>query len=879
MKIYHLKKNKVLFFLPLAFILLFQTFLLSGCKLLVSQNPEDSFANRQLPRQLQLIANQTREFTKEIVERIIKRTETDKQNPNLLKVATIDSGLDLVQPDLIDQLDYNVKDGKILGVGYDIMGKDNFPSYVMVDPTLFAFGAEKVENGIIHGQIEAPLAFMQKINQRFIQLILEGIANHPQLRTSYFARLNDKNFTVFGLDYLMHEWNADGDPFKDYNEAETEKQLIKINPRPEDKVKLEFYTRFNNSWAFNSEYNAPAAMNGTSQKIEHFKEFYNLVDASLKQIDQEFQYHKQIEQITSYMSVHSEQGRKKKEVTINPYSTVNDIKKLIMSTGSFMTIGYKAFDFVEKMRQQITELSDNPGLNSKEAFLKAQSDLEKALLYFSQNPDLTPQQRESAQVLQKQMPIVRQTFDMALKTMEESPEGDKLRSQIRRDLVRSYHPYISSETLSNEHHTHVSATIAKQNPDIRIYPVKVTTQTVAAPEQLARFMAQFADEMKEWSKDPLIKELLKEIMAEYKTEDIKGFDLEKEMKKYVEANMLNLLFVKEIFQAIQHVGEQKIKLANVSLGTTFQKSHDGEQAARSAAGDIFAEFVRYKMGEAIEKYAPGTLFLVATGNDGGWFDGVSKSAFPVGLTSIRLDRIAKRTGLPDAPNNTVKNVLGVASVNATDATLSSFTNLLLDIRTEQIFSTGEEVIASVPSRQQETHDKMTEKLFTPLTTALDEVYSAIDDIEKPADEKANKEFWKNLLAISSMRVTKYKLKESFAQLLRIAYPITRHKMSGTSMATPTATGVLADFVIKKAKSLGVSAKEIYNHPQFAPAVLIQDAIKMATTKQYGGMLTLRMLIDGIKTWEPTENQSKAQSIVDGLKNSAAYISCAKAHRW
>ncbi|MBL7542934.1 MAG: S8 family serine peptidase [Bdellovibrionaceae bacterium] len=851
-----MRANRLFLSVTLAFFLL-----LNSCRLLVGQNPRDSFASKKLPRALELIANQKREFTPELNKRIADRLA--KENPaDLIPVGVIDSGLDLTHPDLIDQLAYKMKDGKVIAVGRDIMGADSMPSYMMVDPTLFSYGAEAVKNGLIYGEKASPLQYMKQVNERFTQLLLQGIAESPALSSSYFSKVTSGTFTVFGFETWLQE-QEEFARLEQYRKSLAEnKVLTATTPDPKKIFSEQSLKALQEPWEFVKSENLPSNVD-SAFLLEHFDLFYELVKSSLERVDSEFKIKKNRQQLKEFLKYHSS-STKPDPIKITQDSLSRSADAILKNAGAFIMLGYDAFDPLYDLKQLVSKMSQHPELPLDQQLFLAKQKIKEGLENIETLPKVSEPQKLKVAKAKGALDSLNAVLDYLYKYETDPAERAAYDSQKRRWIVRTMHPYIDSASLSNSHHTHVASTIARQHKNIRIYPIKATTQSVASPEQYRELAAGLETEFKTWLKEPLIQDLVQQIGKEYKQNNITESRLLKEMRAYAEANPLNLIFIDEVFKGIQEAGNAKLLLTNVSLGTMFKKNHDSKQKWAAIASDIYSEFVRYKMGQTIRDHAPGTLFMVANGNDGAWVDGVSKSAFPVGITSERLIKIAAQKGVADAPNNVVKNVMGVGSVNPNEKTLTSFSNFLLDSRIPQIFSTGEEIMAAVPPRQSSWHqaqvDAALKENFAPLKDLSSVEIDLIRDLNNPKSMAAY-EFLKKLNTGLTSATT------ALAQSLAITNPVSRNKMSGTSMATPTATGIIAVFLAKKREALGMSHvlfEELYNHEEFKPEKIIADVFKIAQAKSLSGSISLHLLIEGIRTWKPDTDESKIKKALKAL---------------
>ncbi len=828
-------------------------------RLLISQNPQDSFVNGILPRQLFLIANQTREFSRELTEAIVKRVEADKSNPRLQYVGVIDSGLDLVHPDLVGQLAYEVKDGKIVGAGKDVMAKDMLPSYVMVDPTLFAFGAEEIVNGLIKGPKESPIAFMKEINDYFTQDLMEKIRNEPKLKETYFSKLDANLLSLFKIDIAYQQWQK-SDLIKQHVEKSIAAALvpgifIKDNGSASSGIK----TSVEGNWILSSEISGLKILDVLT-RMPGFDIFHKMIEDSLAKTEAKYSFLKHKENLRRYILSHSA-SRNEEELNAK-------VMEYMLKTGKFIAAGYEAYNPIAVLSEMLGSVVGAPQLSTKEQIDKFIQEAQERVAYLEGNHDLDPQQKAMVAKLKKQIPFFKQALDKLKVALEDTTEGKKLRSQLRRNSVRNFHPYISSESGSNSHHTHVASTVAKQNENIRIYGIKVITQSAATPVQSQILVDQYRADIEKWLELPMIQELVKVIISEYKV-PLKESRVKEELAKYIAGNSLGIIFMDEVLEAIKEVGRKKIKLTNISLGLTFMKSHVGQRRNQSIAEDIFSEYIRYKMGETIKKDAPKSLFFVATGNDSGWIDGQTKSAFPVGVYSERLDKISKEKQLPTAPNNSLDNIVAVASVNPKRKTLTGFTNIILDDRITQIASTGEEITAAIPRRDSSEHEQLVAKLFQQPLETINAVSDLVGKLNVDKGDAGKMQIHKqNTMFFSAWNFLGGLMGNGFVKVFHSKTAVETAEMSGTSMATPSATGKTADFVDKKAAELGVAASEVYDHAEFTPKVLLADLKTLATDKAIGGsFMKLSLLTEGIKTWKKSKGKVSIENELRAFKKS------------
>lgn len=839
-----MKKNK--FLLPIA--LLSCTLLVSACDPLLSQNPADTFWDKKFPKQLEWIRSQMREIPLKVQEKIVTRVLKDQQRKDLLKVAVIDSGVDIAHPDLINQIAYRVQDNHIIGAGYDIMGEGTFGSHVLVDPTLFAFGAESLREGRIVNPPESPLKELEVMNNRFRDLVMNGIQADPVLKASLFSKLTRDSFTVLGFEHLK---NKPDSYYESYEQVKKEGRLINESTVG-DGFRKKQVSVAQNKWTDMGEDHTPQALDMMSN-IEGADHFIKLLVDAYKTLDTEMNFTKKVSLLVQFQNTLN----KKEDVMEDS----EKFPKVLKQAMEFVVYGVDAYDPILSLERTFRSSDEYNNLTFAEALRKFHAAKKQQLEDLLKNPDLLKTERDTLEKNKGQMEVLGNIFENLIALQKDPAAYNKMRSELRRYVYRTKHPYIAAESNGNSHATHVSGVIAKQHPNIRIVPMRVTTQTVVTSKaRQQEVIDHLLSEFEKFKESPYFEPLKKEISREYGGMKVSDKNISDGVKKYVNKNSLNALFIQDVLNAVAFAGKEQLKLANVSLGTTFKKNHSLDAKMNSLAEDIFSEFARYQIGKTIQDKAPGTLFMIATGNDGGWVDGISKSAFPVGITSLRLMKISKELNLPPSPNNNTKNVLAVASINP-NGTLTPFTNILLDPNIPQIFSTGEEIKSSIPAKSLEETSEVIGKKITPIKLLLSKMAGVFLRMDKGAStEEMDKQMEESGRDLSFMQ----NFPETLSLLLHMQEPITRANMSGTSMATPTVTGVIARYIAEKMKKEKISSDDLYMHPELKPEVLIKDIMAMSKSNALTPMITVQMLTEGIKTWEKSRGeilQKKAINIL------------------
>lgn len=822
-------------------------FLVAGCDPLLSQNPADTFWAKKFPKQLEWIRSQMREIPLATQEKIVARVHKDQNRKDLLKVAVIDSGVDVAHLDLIDQIAYRVENNRIVGAGFDVMGDGRFGSHVLVDPSLFAFGARELRDGRIVDPPESPLKLMEQVNSRFRDIIMDGIQADPLLKASLFSKLTRESFTVFGFEYVKQKPN---DYIKEYEENKKSGNLTNAQSVPDGRAKTRTI-KILEDWTFMTDDHKPEALKSVSN-IEHGDRFLKLITQAYETIDSEMDFTKNVNRYSEFKNT--------LEGKSDPKDDENKFPEKLKKAMEFVILGPDMYDPIMELERVFKGSRDFKDLSFADAFRKFHADNAAKLEDLLQKPDLDKKDRLDLEKNKAQMTVYANLIENIISLEKDPVAYKKMRSGLRRFVYRTKHPYIAEESNENSHATHVSGVIAKQHPNIRIVPIRVTTQTVAVgKDRRQEIVNNLFAEMKLFMQSPYYQPLKSEIAREYGNIKMSDSAILTELKKSMLRKPLNALFIQDVLIAVEAAGKDQVKLANVSLGTTFKKNHSLDQKKASMVEDLFSEFARYKIGQTIQEKAPGTLFMIATGNDGGWIDGISKSAFPVGITSMRLMKITQERGLKPSPNNSTKNVLAVASINP-NGTLTPFTNILLDPNIPQIFSTGEEIKSSVPAKDTSAASEVVQKIYHPVQKLFAQMGISSRRYEDQLSMEEQME--KMDREIMDMKLT-IKLPDSLETLIHIKNPVNRANMSGTSMATPTVTGVIARYIAEKMIKEKISSDHVYSHPSFQPERIIKDVMQMSKTNTISSMLTVKMLVDGIKTWENSKN---APAQMKAMKN-------------
>jgi subtilisin family serine protease len=883
-----------------------------------AQDPGLIFSDGVLPKMLDSIANQTHELR--IISREQKeRLTSDKSNPNLVEVAVIDSGTDVGHPDLASQMAYDTdENGDIIGAGYDVLGGDHFASGRLIDPTLFAFGASNVSEGFITNAPKNPLELIKDYNESFVSYLLSEVAKDPILSQSLFAKLSSSSINLYGADWWVDLENTDtGFEREKYQELLIEGRLYKVGLSPADASKVgmdpvEFNYALNEPWftdagsglpSFKSTNNQVAEGSGINS-VEHADRFFDLVKKVLKEFPQTRSYFQSKATLLQYLedldfsagTGDVEKGRK--------------VTNLLSRALQFKLYGEKVADPVYNVNRLIhefgVELADFkrsviesngvvPKVLEEGAPLEIYYKIIDAILSHTNKTemDLTPAETQKTEALREKLEGIKKLVRWVVEERSIGTPGlvnpDKPTPQAslnRRHLYYRNHPFANSGESEGSHGTHVARTIARQNKDVRIYPVRVLTGGVSLPKSVKEELkAKMLSEMKVWAAGPVVFRGLVDRAHElfpYLTESndpaVRAAQVEKlfaDMSSTFdvgfdsEYNMFE--FINQINKAVRHISERGIRFANVSLGgklesKTASLKDKNESGKKQKLYDLLSsEFQKFLIGKTIKYEGANTLFFVAMGNSNSWVDGLSRSAIPVDPSSVWLKPFERPELGETVPNNHIENIVGVGSL-APNGQLSTYTNVPLGQDPPVLFVRGEQVYASVArtdiSGTREIFDYLAlESLsLNPFSSAYDQrvldFLEGFASLKTVADEGKRKKLELRLAGLfNSLNTIHHKLKDVLVLHLSQKIPDLGALFNGTSMASPHALGQAIGYYLE-----GETQK---SGAEFAPRKVLEELLEKSQPVLGS---RLRVNLPSIPDGDVGDAESEARPLAAVLKS-------------
>jgi subtilisin family serine protease len=830
-----------------------------------------------------------------------------------LKVAVIDLGVDYNHPALSGKIALDILDNKVVSVGRDVMGDDAFAHPNLINPSLFAFGAKDVVDGLIIEPTADPIGAIDALNAKFMAQLTAAVQAHPVLKDSLFKNINEKSMSVLGayslikvspLDQSSYESAKKGEYLTNAKQREKAQEArIKADEEPELRFMLDrpwLISSTKGYPTFDAEFESARSL----WFIEDADLFFNLLVSEFATFDAAENFSAKVGTYLKYQnareSANSQDAKQNLEAVLTELQTTWYKLKSNFEADNLVTKFAQSFCSRMVSNEAYKSLRDD-SIDASQKDLIIENEMNRLFNIGSEANQIIADNRDTFGISESNESILRQASYPGYKTSAlnfiQNLGGFKVfdcsdfrpKNDLQADYVKfqtTYrHPYLSQESASASHGTHVSGIIASQSKDISIVPVRVTTQSaLTTPAQREAMKIQFKQDFSAWLMDPVVFKGIQDKFAPFKFEATDPA-VATDSKRYVEAVLsvfaskidevaeespLDLIFINDIVKAIEYVGQQKIKVANVSLGTSFASAPASDVPAtdRSNVSSLF-NFLRFEYSKtvvatALKKNAENTLFVIAAGNDGSWVDGKSRSALPCDLSSPYFQKF--ESSGQALPNNKIDNILCVGSIGPKDE-LSSFTNLTItDV--PFVLSYGEAILSSIRTGDcqgnAEEFALKEGKGFrypnfndNPVSDALYEKLGLID----PASADENQHRFAARIVATALD----KFVPTFNYMRNAASCYEESKfvghMSGTSMATPAVAGYVGKKLAEELRARSLKEQDIWANPDFSPKAIVQRMF--ADAPKFGGKLLISDVpkIVDILPWNP--------SLIGGSKTQVA----------
>lgn len=866
------------------FFLSFLVFL-TACKV-ENQKSDEIFYDSVLPRILFRIANQIHELVS-LEDQIIKNPVVC--SPDCLDVAVIDSGVDIAHPDLYSKIRFDIDGGKIVGAGFDFLGNDSFASANLIDPTLFAFGAETINGGRIKNPPLNPLDLIVKYNESFMNALEAEIQSTASLKGTLFDNLKAQQTSLYELHRIANNKEA---YLKEYEQNKKTKgvlrrgQLAYLQNNTSIMDPALYYLLETNPWR--------TFIPTKGAELEGFDVLIQLTEKVLKSFPDSTFYYRDLQSLMDYL-----EGRNFDEST----TSLNRVGESLDLLGKALEKKLYAHLHQDSIYNLVylTEVAHLQGVQIKgqsynflpsekpkvlaEALEESFKLYGELLKHISEMSNLTLSEKinatEKLKVYTKFQKISQWVGkDRRLVQVPNysgyQPHFDS--HLYRKRFVRTSHPFVSEKSAEQSHGSHVAGIINSQSENLRIVPVRVSTESLQLPKDIRnQYVNKFKMGFGDWLKDPLIFRALGSKLSKWyphwnflDTSESNRARVSGEIIQLlndsislsVDQGLLDHVFIEEIVKAVRYVGAQKIKVANISLGTSFERPVPqlGPENPLSNLKNFFQflkfEYFKYKIGQEIRASALQTVFVVAAGNESTWVDGQSRSALPVDISSPFLMPFERPDRGEVAPNNGLKNIIAVGSLNSDDQ-LSNFTNIFLGKHVPFVFARGEMILSAIKSTD-----------MSGIQQALDIWQPSLDGVVvlSPKDLRLRPfltDLWKKMSGSNQApshdqleymtQFMSYKMllvlshSAFFRNHLAVKFSEHRARLSGTSMASPMVAGALGKMILEKKERLSLSGENIYEHPQFKAEDLVKELLtKTEPLDPANNLYGLRKLIGPVE---------------------------------
>jgi hypothetical protein len=867
-----------------------------------AQYPAQFFVDGKIPQMLVDFRSQ-QYLLQQHKEEIIKRSKEDEGKP-LVTIGVLDIGADLENKALREHIKFDIKDGKIVGAGYDHMSQTPWGTHQLLDPWIYAIGAESVNE---FGQIklqdtQSPIKHLLNLNSLVVDQVLLEIKNNPQLQNTFFSKLNKKNINMIGILKLAQIPVS----LEEYEQNLKNGEIYKLNSQNTEKAPGLVKSFINNpelQWVMNPSTGLPDGLELLADKISQLQgadEFMKIISGVLQTKEIITPLKKEIGNLNKFFQIHHfATGSQVAEIF--PYTMVK-MSNLIALQQLGSQIESPLFDYFMLLRRLKLE---NPSLKW-DVLLDNSFKIYEALLQSYHQDNVNKKEYSLIDETEKYL----SDLDYLKKFVYELDKESKLdvvfdqfmnegkvpwikgfSSSNRKMLVRGLNPVLHPESQYADHGSHVAGTSKAYFKDYRVFPIRVSLGMVKAnPIIQDEFVNKNMQALQSWLELPIVS---RSIMNTFKKDakisgDILNYDLNSEngRKAFVKFLMTDYFnnylrvgasrggivgqsLLWEIRESAKMLADRKIPFANLSLGgeveqPDYDKYQDrNEEKIKATLDYIYAEFEKYHIAEALSTVGKNTLYMMAAGNSKNYADNESRTDYPAGLSSPWLAKNRKQG--ETLPTDGMKNVAVVMSLNETNS-LSNYTNLILS-GDEVIAIRGEDILSQTTSHSQWSVKKTFRRVL-PEVRLFD---------FNPEDNRFVNFLKKTNMPESLVKVS-IKMAKSFVQVSKLflfhKYNDKMDLKDGTSMATPTAVAMAAEIFQKRlarlSKKLGrvVTEAEIYGKAGFTPEDIMEVVKKNIRAEKYGPSVTIKK-IKNAKNQEPSQKENEFTKKLLQIRNSGA----------
>lgn len=847
------------------------------------------FENGKMPQTLIDFRSQ-QYLLRQHTEEIIQRSEQDKSKP-LVTVAVMDIGVDLENESLRNKIKFDIKDGKVVGAGFDFMSMTPWGTHQLLDPWIYAIGAESVNQ---YGQIKtsesvkSPVKYLLAANDHMVNQVLARINQNPSLKGTLFSKINSSNINMVGLLRLAQ---LPVSP-EEYAANEKANGLFNLKTTP----------KYDIAWTMTPSSGIPDVLESKLEELSTLQgalEFQKIIVDVIKLPENIGLIKKEITNLNKFFQIHHFPA----EATAGEISSYSMMKLsgLLALNKLGTQVETSLFDYfllVKKIKIESPEMKWDTLIEQSlivyESLLKS---------YYEQNiksgeyKEIKNSQQSLEELNFLKKFVYEQNAENKLGDIFEMffntgklPWIKGFSSAQRKMVVRGVNPILHPEAPLADHGSHVSGTMSAYHENYRIFPIRVSLGMVKGN---ALVQQQFVEKnrlaLTEWLQSPVVaRSILNTLKNDAKvSKGSLNYNVESEAgrKKFVDFLMSGYFeeYLKmtasqggivsqslhwEIEESAKILEQRKIPFANLSLGgeieqPEYDRYQDTDSEKIKATLDfVFSEFQKYKIAEAISTHGKNTLFMMAAGNSKNYADNDSRTDYPAGLSSPWLAK--NRKAVEKLPSDGVNNVTIVMSMNEINK-LSNFTNLILS---------GERVIAI---RGEDVHSQTTSHSQWGVRKTFKRILPEVKFFDYDPEDGRFARFLRDSNIPESVVKTYVKVAKSFVQVSRlILFQKYNDKMDlkdGTSMATPTAVAMASQIFQKKLERLGkkegriITEEEVYGKEGFTPKDIMDVVIKNTQAENYGPNVKIQKLKNA-KNQEVSTKEAEFTKRLLSIRNSS-----------
>lgn len=842
------------------------------------QNPKNIFQGEHLPGALRGIIVPQVEFQE--IEAIT----------GFEKIAVIDDGVDFTLDHLKNRIAYQTdNEGKIRGAGYDILAQDVWPSPKHIDARVFAFGARNItDDGKIVEPLENPLASIDRMNEKFVEMFLDHVQNHEVLSKSLFTKLNKENFTLLGSLSLIQS-DLKLARYTSISESEDEQHFNHDSKDPAI-GNPDFYDPFDSyqilvvrPWSLSLDYGMPylgydrVMLSVLGQYIEHFDVFYQSLKDVYEKFSEETGFQKMMGTYVAYLDKLRDGanlllGGKNAEHT----ATIALLEKWMSHRFGIPAEEYGFFQesllsFCNSYPNDVRARLLKKGLSKEEEKAIIYSHIEQSFDTYRRIDEAmvgaTHSTKDEKKIARNRLQAYKWFVDFAKKsasahelelfTCRETNVGKVWQNTKKSKFFDHYHsPYYHKDQSASQG-TGVASVIVANSQNTSILPIRVqANKTNQAKKQLRSKAVEWVRAWNKWLSKPVVfagvsSLLEKAVDFQWEFEDTAARQnqvislLSKVMRDDYLTNESPYELAEQLKQAIDVVALEGVRVANISLADQTSTKAATIDIETLEVDKVFVflrqEFLKTTLAEKIKDVASETVFVVSAGDSGSWLDGQARTALPCDLSSPFFYEF--ETERQKLANNHIENILCVGSITRNGA-IANFSNLTLT-EVPFLFATGVEIPSVVTAelclgsfsdyldsdrKKNWTHyNSMNFYQREELEKELKEK-TGIDDLNLILNQRNN---WPNFLDENFHKLTCY---EKVAEGQRVDTV----KEKGTAFSAALVSAYLADYIFENSAKTFTAPQWIHSFLKELPTLgdesiltnvpILQVAPKMQLSK-------------------------------------------------